>query len=183
MRDVLFWLAVTGLLLGDDSFLAGCNLTDTVTHSSLSLSPGVSRAPSHQDPAVGPALPIINIANDRALSHLNISYDTFRPLKHSQYAHHIFHRNRRDNPQQSEHCGPGKPCADRSCCNQSGDCGFGSAHCGTTCVSNCQAKAMCGVDAPQDRQHCAMNLCCSSSGWCGVSHLPILYLLLLGAFA
>ncbi|KAI1097107.1 hypothetical protein F4804DRAFT_328649 [Jackrogersella minutella] len=36
-------------------------------------------------------------------------------------------------------CGPGNPCADGSCCNTSGGCGYGAANCGKgNCTSNCE---------------------------------------------
>lgn len=85
-------------------------------------------------------------------------------------------------------CGAGNPCADGSCCNsvsqtlntvfavdrlQEGKCGFKPYHCNpeppVTCLSNCNAKAMCGVDSPGGALKCGLNLCCSYFGWCGVS--------------
>lgn len=41
--------------------------------------------------------------------------------------------------------------------------------CGATCVSNCVAKAMCGINSIDGQSRCALNLCCSNSGWCGTS--------------
>ena len=60
-------------------------------------------------------------------------------------------------------CGPGKPCVDGSCCNKDSKCGYKSIHCGSDCISNCNAKAMCGVDS------CGLHTCCSYYGYCGVS--------------
>ncbi|KAH7401176.1 glycoside hydrolase superfamily, partial [Pyrenochaeta sp. MPI-SDFR-AT-0127] len=64
-------------------------------------------------------------------------------------------------------CGPGSPCKDDSCCSAEGKCGFKVAHCGAGCQSNCQAKAMCGIDSADGSTLCALRLCCSYYGWCG----------------
>ncbi|TVY34581.1 Chitotriosidase [Lachnellula subtilissima] len=70
-------------------------------------------------------------------------------------------------------CGPGQPCADQSCCNSEGKCGFKPYNCvssaATTCISNCDAHAMCGVDSLQGQQKCDLNLCCSYFGYCGAT--------------
>ncbi|TVY92833.1 Chitotriosidase [Lachnellula willkommii] len=70
-------------------------------------------------------------------------------------------------------CGPGQPCADASCCNSEGKCGFKPYNCisstATTCISNCDAHAMCGVDSLQGQQKCELNLCCSYFGYCGAT--------------
>ncbi|KAI5919336.1 glycoside hydrolase superfamily [Camillea tinctor] len=72
--------------------------------------------------------------------------------------------HKRDGPVQ---CGPDSPCVDDSCCNTDGKCGFKDAHCGNSCISNCNATAMCGVDSADGQTSCALNLCCSYYGWCG----------------
>ncbi|KAF2738966.1 glycoside hydrolase [Polyplosphaeria fusca] len=70
-------------------------------------------------------------------------------------------------------CSKDKPCADGSCCNSDGKCGFQKAHCQpdppTSCLSNCNATAMCGVDSEGGRKKCGLNLCCSYYGWCGTN--------------
>ena len=66
-------------------------------------------------------------------------------------------------------CGPGKPCVDGSCCNKDSKCGYKSANCGSDCISNCNAKAMCGVDSPGGNVSCGLHTCCSYYGYCGVS--------------
>lgn len=92
----------------------------------------------------------------------------------------------------SAQCGPGQPCADNSCCNsvssewkqvwhiidryQEGKCGYTLYNCGSSsavqCISNCDAKAMCGVNSLNSAQHCPLQICCSAFGFCGVSQLP-----------
>ncbi|KAF2271257.1 glycoside hydrolase [Westerdykella ornata] len=46
-------------------------------------------------------------------------------------------------------------------------CGFKSYNCGETCISNCDAKAMCGIDSADGKTPCGLKLCCSHYGWCG----------------
>jgi hypothetical protein len=64
-------------------------------------------------------------------------------------------------------CGVGKPCLDGSCCNSDGKCGYKSHNCGEKCISNCDAKAMCGMDSADGQTECGLKLCCSYYGWCG----------------
>lgn len=40
--------------------------------------------------------------------------------------------------------------------------------CGSSCISNCDAKAMCGVNSINGKTACALNLCCGYYGWCGM---------------
>jgi hypothetical protein len=55
-------------------------------------------------------------------------------------------------------CGPGKECLDKSCCNSDGKCGFMEYHCKgnatVSCISHCDAKAMCGVDSKDGNKKC-----------------------------
>jgi chitinase len=69
-------------------------------------------------------------------------------------------------------CDANNECADKSCCNGvSGYCGRDPEHCQTgICLSNCQAKAECGVGAEVPDATCPLNVCCSKSGYCGTSH-------------
>ncbi|KAF6823885.1 carbohydrate-binding module family 18 protein [Colletotrichum musicola] len=60
-------------------------------------------------------------------------------------------RRRADGPIQ---CGPDSPCVDGSCCNSDGKCGFKEANCGASCISNCDAKAMCGIDSADGKTAC-----------------------------
>lgn len=72
--------------------------------------------------------------------------------------------HKRDGPVQ---CCPGSPCKDDSCCGREGKCGFKEPNCGAGCTSNCDAKAMCGIDSADGKTRCGLNLCCSYYGWYG----------------
>jgi chitinase len=88
------------------------------------------------------------------------------PHTKSHAVHHNLHLQRRvDGPIQ---CGVGQPCLDGSCCNKLGKCGYKAAQCAPdNCLSNCDAKAMCGIDSADGRTLCGLKLCCSFYGWCG----------------
>ena len=60
------------------------------------------------------------------------------------------------------------PCIDGSCCGKDHICGYGPDFCGTGCISQCDAKAMCGEYSENGEMPCGMKLCCSAMGWCGV---------------
>lgn len=55
---------------------------------------------------------------------------------------------------------------------QIGQCGLSSAICHgtatTTCISNCNATAMCGIYSKNGMQKCGLSTCCSAAGFCGV---------------
>lgn len=70
-------------------------------------------------------------------------------------------------------CLPDGTCADGSCCNVHGTCGYGPDNCGAgNCTgSTCGATAMCGKYSKDGKVKCGMNLCCSATGWCGTSEL------------
>ncbi|KAF2751189.1 glycoside hydrolase family 18 protein [Sporormia fimetaria CBS 119925] len=66
-------------------------------------------------------------------------------------------------------CGPGRPCADKACCNTNGYCGYKKEFCDKArCISNCEAKAQCGANSPGGNVKCDLNLCCSDYGYCGI---------------
>ena len=78
-------------------------------------------------------------------------------------------QKRLDGPVQ---CGLGQPCLDGSCCSKDGKCGYKEAHCAPeNCLSNCDAKAMCGIDSADGRTPCGLKLCCSFYGWCGTEEV------------
>ncbi|TEA14839.1 Oviduct-specific glycoprotein [Colletotrichum sidae] len=77
-------------------------------------------------------------------------------------------RRQNDAPGEGALLCPDGECADGSCCGKNGVCGYGDL-CGDGCKSNCDAKAMCGVESEGGAIKCGMNLCCSSGGWCGTS--------------
>lgn len=96
-------------------------------------------------------------------------------VRRSSHGHGIMHRHRLSEKRQTTtpvvegpiQCGPGKPCLDGSCCNTDGKCGYKSHNCGEKCISNCDAKAMCGIDSADGQTECGLKLCCSYYGWCG----------------
>lgn len=95
------------------------------------------------------------------------------------------------------HCSLGNPCPDGSCCNTSGNCGYGPDNCGKgNCTSNCKsisnsaepscsgklislhkatghATAACGRDSAGGNVSCPLNVCCSYYGFCGVCPLRL----------
>ncbi|KAL2076239.1 hypothetical protein VTL71DRAFT_1182 [Oculimacula yallundae] len=75
---------------------------------------------------------------------------------------------RQDNrPAGALKCSSTQKCVDGSCCGAGGTCGYKDLHCGSGCQSNCNAKAMCGVDSKDGAEKCGLQLCCSHYGWCG----------------
>ncbi|KAF3267125.1 hypothetical protein EYR41_010700 [Orbilia oligospora] len=72
-------------------------------------------------------------------------------------------------------CTSSTPCADGSCCNSLGKCGYSPNHCKptapVTCYSNCNAVAMCGQYSLGGSQKCGLDICCSYFGWCGTEEL------------
>lgn len=149
MRLAFFWLLVVTFLIHSTTLSTGSDITETPVSSST---------PSRTS----------SISNDYALSQTNGSFSPLRTPKTLHAVHALLHKHRRNEFQHSNHCGPGRPCLDGSCCNTNGECGFKPAHCGMSCISNCGATAMCGVDSPPWRHNCSLNLCCSFNGWCGV---------------
>ncbi|KAK1566167.1 glycoside hydrolase superfamily [Colletotrichum navitas] len=49
-----------------------------------------------------------------------------------------------------------------------------SLYCGSTCISDCDAKAMCGIDSADGKTPCGLKLCCSFYGWCGTESVHCL---------
>ncbi|CBF89323.1 hypothetical protein AN0517.2 [Aspergillus nidulans FGSC A4] len=69
---------------------------------------------------------------------------------------------------------PGGTCSDsvpcyQGCCSKDYSCGFTPEHCGTGCISNCNATAECGQYALPGQSDCPVNVCCSEFGYCGVT--------------
>jgi hypothetical protein len=55
-------------------------------------------------------------------------------------------------------CGEGRPCEDKSCCNGN-SCGLRPEYCDKPqCISNCGAKAECGVGASEPGKTCPLNV-------------------------
>jgi hypothetical protein len=60
---------------------------------------------------------------------------------------------------------PGGTCSDavpcyQGCCSREYSCGFTPEHCGTGCISNCNATAECGQYALSGHADCPINVCC-----------------------
>ncbi|KAM7204861.1 family 18 glycosyl hydrolase [Rhypophila sp. PSN 637] len=68
-------------------------------------------------------------------------------------------------------CTNDRPCEDGSCCHgRSGFCGRTPEHCAAgVCVSNCDAKADCGIGADPVGKTCPLNVCCGKWGYCGTT--------------
>ena len=148
---------------------------------------GMQKAILQQNLDMAPPFPILEVATAHILSQIgsNTSNAENASMAHAQSKAAI-PAGRIVVPQ----CGPGLPCSDGSCCNsvsplcsieeiamliisqQEGQCGFTSNICKnsttSTCISNCDASAMCGVDSLDGNQKCPLNLCCSAVGYCGV---------------
>lgn len=147
----------------------------------------VTIAPVQQNPVAAPPIPIIDNSKTYILGQIGrnstrrhnetlhaglapkrrraVQEDERGQLEHGFTRYIPLHKRQVEGPIQ---CGPGNGCADGSCCNTDGRCGFKDAHCGATCISDCDATAMCGIDSSGGDKICALNLCCSYYGWCGV---------------
>lgn len=121
------------------------------------------------------------ISTNNGTSNETLTNSTSEHLsKHSRHVRHVGKHTRHVNNNISPYrpglqkrvdgpiqCGPGQPCLDESCCSKEGKCGYKEAQCGAeNCLSNCQAKAMCGIDSADGKTPCGLKLCCSFCGWC-----------------
>jgi hypothetical protein len=160
-----------------DAFSLSQLITANTTHAGNSL--------SQQNLAVAPPFPILQVALDHVLGQWGENATeaenatiaeglsaTAGSTRRSDLSKFVSLRER-DAPAQ---CSPTSPCADGSCCNSEGKCGFTPYNCkntaATTCISNCDATAMCGIDSLHGDQKCPLNICCSYFGYCGVSFEP-----------
>ncbi|KAG9228463.1 glycoside hydrolase superfamily [Amylocarpus encephaloides] len=126
-----------------------------------------------QNVAANPPLPILEIGYEHIISQIgeNItlveSQSTTNDRRHSGISKVV------SLSVALAQCGPGTPCVDGSCCNSVGKCGFKPYNCKTTgtttCISNCEAQANCGVDSLNGAQKCPLNTCCSYFGYCGTT--------------
>ncbi|CZR65426.1 related to chitinase [Phialocephala subalpina] len=145
-------------------------------HQRASIEPRSSHAVAHNSYANSGPFPILDISYKHILSQIgaNATAAGNASLPKNIREHFATSKaiplSKRDAPSQ---CGPGQPCADGSCCNSDGKCGYTSYTCGSSnnvrCLSNCNAHAMCGVNSLNAAQHCPLNLCCSYFGYCGTS--------------
>ena len=120
-----------------------------------------NRGPAHQNPAKAPPQPLLTQALASNRSAELSSRDSFLAARR---VHREFSLGKRD----ALRCDDG-PCIDGSCCGKDHVCGYGPDFCGTGCLSQCDATAMCGQYSENGDMPCGMKLCCSASGWCGVS--------------
>ncbi|KAI9712955.1 MAG: hypothetical protein M1812_006702 [Candelaria pacifica] len=116
-----------------------------------------------QNLEVAPPLPILQIGLDYILGQIganatvqgNISHakdvagpNTYVYPRRAGFTPYVPLDKRVDGPIQ---CSASTPCADGSCCNSDGKCGFKAYNCKptapVTCLSNCGATAMCGIDS------------------------------------
>jgi len=163
-------------------------------HPSVAVNSTLSmqKAVLQQNLDMAPPFPVLEVATAHILSQIGANATT---TENASMAETDLERpqNKAAVPQRKDavaQCGPGLPCSDGSCCNsvsplcsieeiamliisqQEGQCGFTSNICKnsttSTCISNCDASAMCGVDSLDGNQKCPLNLCCSAVGYCGV---------------
>ena len=144
------------------------------TNSSQSVSP------SQQNPLIAHPIPILQLSKDYILAGIPGSEHTsalssFYQSKTTNPTKRAERRIRSlpklatsSDPANPIQCGVANPCKDGSCCNKSGNCGFRESNCGASCISNCNAQAMCGVNSPGGSKKCGLNICCSYYGFCGV---------------
>jgi chitinase len=78
---------------------------------------------------------------------------------------------RRSSPSTPDYlCDTDRPCTDSSCCNiVTKTCGRDPTHSAVNvCISNCDARAECGIGAADPSASCPLNVCCSQFGYCGI---------------
>ncbi|KAF6841708.1 hypothetical protein CPLU01_00380 [Colletotrichum plurivorum] len=132
-----------------------CAGTDSWNTTTADVQPWNVTAAEVDESLTDDKVDILNIGTNYILGQINSPNST---------ANFTSLRRRADGPIQ---CGPDSPCVDGSCCNSDGKCGFKEANCGASCISNCDAKAMCGIDSADGKTACGLKLCCSYYGWCG----------------
>jgi chitinase len=134
--------------------------------ATIHVVPIAHQGPTHQNPARAPPNPLLSPAfapsSPAELSDLS-GRSSFLAVRS---AHHNVSLAKRDGPLR---CDDG-PCIDGSCCGKDHICGFGPDFCGDGCLSQCNAKAMCGEYSENGEMPCGLKLCCSAMGWCGVSN-------------
>ncbi|KAK4120516.1 hypothetical protein N657DRAFT_625063 [Parathielavia appendiculata] len=133
--------------------------------ATIHVVPVANQGPAHHNPARAPPRslpsPTLGPSSPVELSDLS-SRSSFLAARH---AHHNISLAKRDGPLR---CNDG-PCIDGSCCSKDHICGFGPDFCGAGCLSQCNAKAMCGEHSENGEIPCGLKLCCSAMGWCGIT--------------
>ncbi|KAG4431270.1 hypothetical protein IFR05_013236, partial [Cadophora sp. M221] len=166
------------------SFVSSFLLVPVTSHSSAVNS--TSKTPLHnlhnhvvqQDFEEYAPLPILEIGLQHILAQIGANAtDAGNESMSGESHHHINTAEKIPTPiiEVVDQCGPSSPCVDGSCCNSEGKCGYTPYNCGstpaTTCISNCDSRAMCGINSRDSAQKCPLNLCCSYFGYCGASEV------------
>ena len=113
----------------------------------------------------------LNYTKDSA-ANSTLQNSTDLNARHSRrHAHHKHHQSpnlviRQATDGGPFQCGAGSPCKDGAYYSKLVNCGFKEAHCSPeNCISNCDAKAICGFNSPGGTTKCGFKLCCSFYGW------------------
>ncbi|CZT05239.1 uncharacterized protein RCO7_05388 [Rhynchosporium graminicola] len=146
----------------------------SINPASKSPSDSTHRHVTQQDHDNHPPFPILEIGLQHILAQIGANATEAGNESMSGTTHHHINPSQKLPTQLVEavdQCGPGAPCVDGSCCNSEGKCGFTPYNCGptatTSCISNCDSRAMCGVNSRNSAEKCPLNLCCSYFGYCG----------------
>lgn len=159
-------------------------LITTSSHANLflpslvvNITQSVHKAVLHQNLDVAPPFPILEVGLEHMMGQMGANAtkaenDSIVGIVLRETSPKVTSLQVRDAVVQ---CSPGVPCVDGSCCNSEGKCGFTPYNClnssTTTCISNCDATAMCGVDSLNGTLKCPLNICCSFLGYCGTTEL------------
>ncbi|KAL3418149.1 class III chitinase [Phlyctema vagabunda] len=117
-------------------------------------------------------VPILELSEDRIAAEVGDNGTALTPYVRDSTQgvspnREIFKKRQTATPVGAVTCSASSPCVDGTCCGSNNLCGYKEEHCGAGCQSNCEARAMCGVDSASGSEKCGLNLCCSYFGWCG----------------
>ncbi|KAH6627427.1 hypothetical protein F5144DRAFT_613320 [Chaetomium tenue] len=139
------------------SYLTACLLGGGLVHVS-------ARPPSitHQNPHADAGLdPLVEYTKLRSNATTEVAVGAGPPPVSPRHGMASVFRRQVDPPGLGALLCPTGTCADDSCCGPQGICGYGPDFCGTGCMSNCDAKAMCGIHSDGGAVKCGLDLCCS----------------------